>query len=241
MPLKEIEVRNARSRARAYKLFDGGGLHLFVQPGGAKTWRLKYRFDGCEKQLNFGRYPYVGLAAARAKREDAKALLGEGIDPGLQPTSPEPQPDQSFEAVARLWHANRESSLNPAHAARVLRRMERDVFPVIGERPIREIEAPEILAMIRRVEARGALDVSRRLKQGVGQVYRFAIASGWATSDPTAGLNDALKPKPPVKHMVRVPLTQLPDLVQSIAAYDGESTPRRRETTRDALMFALLT
>lgn len=241
MALKEIEVRNARSRVRAYKLFDGGGLHLFIQPGGAKTWRLKYRFDGREKQLNFGRYPYVSLAVARNMREAAKALLEECKDPGIKAVTPAMLSDQNFEAVARLWHANRVGGLDPAHAARVLSRMERDVFPVIGKRPIREIDAPEILVMIRLVEARGALDVSRRLKQGVGQVYRFAMASGWATSDPTAGLNDALKPKPPVKHMTRVPLAELPDLAQSIAAYDGESAPRRRETTRDALMFTLLT
>lgn len=242
MPLKELEVRNARRRKQAYKLFDGGGLHLFVQPGGAKLWRLKYRFEGSEKQLNCGRYPFVGLAAARAKREEAKGLLAQGIDPGeAWAAEKKPPPPKTFEPIARAWHANRVEGLDPAHAKRVLNRMERDVFPVIGNRPIAEIDAPEILDMVRAVEARGALDVSRRLKQGVSQVFRFAIASGWATTDPTLSLNDALKPKPPVKHMARVPLTEFPELVRSITAYDGEETPRRREITRDALLFTLLT
>ncbi|MDC7808776.1 tyrosine-type recombinase/integrase [Sphingomonas koreensis] len=119
--------------------------------------------------------------------------------------------------------------------------MERDVFPIIGDRPVAEITAPEILDMIRLVEARGALDISRRLKQGVSQVFRFAIASGWATIDPTLGLNDALKPKPPVKHMARVSSAEFPALVRAIRDYDGEETPRRREITRDALLFTLLT
>ena len=241
MPLKELEVRNARPRKRAYKLFDGGGLHLFVQPGGAKTWRLKYRFSGCEKQLHLGRYPYVGLALARSKREEAKALLDAGKDPSSQPVISVPQVEQSFEAAARKWHTNREAGLDPAHAARVLARMERDVFPIIGSRLIAEIEPPEILAMIRLVEERGALDISRRIKQGVGQVFRFAIASGWAKNDPTVSLNDALKPKPPVKHMARVPLAELPELVRAIMDYDGEDTPRRREVTRDILICTLLT
>jgi len=241
MPLREIQVRNARPRKRAYKLFDGGGLYLYVQPGGAKTWRLKYRFAGREKQLAVGRYPYIGLALARSQREEAKARLAAGKDPGARPLITMPQIEHSFEAAARKWHANREAGLDPAHAARVLARMERDVFPIIGNRPITEIEPPEILAMIRLVEERGALDISRRIKQGVGQVFRFAIASGWAKTDPTVSLNDALKPKPPVRHMARVPFTQLPELVRAIVAYDGEDGPRRRQITRDALIFTLLT
>jgi integrase len=242
MPLKELEVKYASRRQRPYKLSDGGGLHLLVQPKGSKLWRLKYRVGGKEKLLSFGKYPEVTLAIARAKREEAKALLVEGKDPAKElATKKKPPPPKTFEPIARAWHANRVEGLDPAHAARVISRMERDVFPIIGDRPIGEITAPEILDMIRLVEARGALDVSRRLKQGVSQVFRFAIASGWVTVDPTLGLNDALKPKPPVKHMAHVPLTEFPELVQAIMAYDGEDAPRRREITRDALLFTLLT
>jgi integrase len=250
--LKELEVKYTQRRQRPFKLSDGGGLHLLVQPSGSKLWRLKYRFDGKEKLLSFGKYPGVGLAAAREKRRAAKELLAQGIDPGAVAVADTPAEEEtvptnasvapeSFEAVARAWHANREEALDAAHAGRVLRRLERDAFPGLGGKPITEITAPEILAVIRKVEARGALDVSRRLKQSISQAFRFAIASGWATSDPTVHLAGALKPRPRVKHMPKVALKEFPALVRAIAAYDGEADSRRREVTRDALMFTLLT
>jgi len=250
--LKELEVKYTQRRQRPFKLSDGGGLHLLVQPSGSKLWRLKYRFDGKEKLLSFGKYPGVGLAAAREKRRAAKELLAQGIDPGAVAVADTPAGEEtvptnatvapeSFEAVARAWHANREDALDAAHAGRVLRRLERDAFPDLGRKPITKITAPEILAVIRTVEARGALDVSRRLKQSISQAFRFAIASGWATSDPTVHLTGALKPRPRVKHMPKVPLKEFPSLVRAIAAYDGEADCRRREVTRDALMFTLLT
>lgn len=242
MPLKELEAKYAGKRRRPYKLSDGGGLYLLVQPSGSRLWRLKYRFDGKEKLLSFGKYPEVTLAIAREKRHEAKTLLAQRIDPGV-PGAAEPKlpPPKTFEKIARVWHANREEGLDPAHAQRVLSRMERDAFPVIGERLIGEITAPEILDMIRAVEARGALDISRRLKQCTSQVFRFAIASGWAASDPTVHLAGALKPRPRVRHMLRVPLKEFPQLVRAIYAYDGEEEGRRREVTRDALLFTLFT
>jgi integrase len=250
MALKELEVKYATRRQRPYKLSDGGGLHLLVQPNGSKLWRLKYRFEGKEKLLSFGKYPDITLAVAREKRWQAKARLAEGIDPGetraqegkaTAEAQKKAKAPQTFEPIARAWHTNRVEGLNPAHAKRVINRMERDVFPALGERPIAEITAPEILDVIRVVEARGALDISRRLKQGIGQVFRFAIASGWTEQDPTVHLAGALKPRPRVKHMPRVPLKELPELVRAIVAYDGEETQRRREITRDALLFTLLT
>ncbi|GGB94587.1 hypothetical protein GCM10011494_11320 [Novosphingobium endophyticum] len=140
-----------------------------------------------------------------------------------------------------MWHANREEGLDPAHAKRVLNRLERDVFPEIGALQFADITAPQILSMIRKVEARGALDISRRLKQGVSQVFRFAIANGLTQQDPTMHLLGALKPRPRVRHMARVPIKEIPQLVTAIARYDGEETPRCRELTRDALTFTLLT
>lgn len=242
MPLKELEVRFVKSRQRPFKLSDGEGLHLLVQPNGSKLWRLKYRFGGKEKLLSFGKYPEVSLAIAREKRREAKMVLAEGRDPGAaQAAEPKAATPKTFEDVARQWHGNRKSGLDPAHALRVLNRMERDVFPEIGARLITEISAPDILDMIRKVEARGTLDISRRLKQGVGQVFRFAIASGWATSDPSVYLTGALKPRPRVRHMARVAVADLPKLVRAIVDYDGEEDSRRREVTHDALMFTLLT
>lgn len=239
MPLTDLEIKYATPRKSPYKLFDGRGLYLLVQPGGTKLWRMKYHFDGKERVLNFGKYPEVGAAAARQKRTDAKAALKEGVDPGV--SLARPGAPTTFEPIARAWHANRAEGLDPAHASRVIRRLERDAFPALGARPIDEIDAPEILEVIRAVEARGALDISRRLKQGISQVFRFAIASGWATTDPAISLNDALKPKPKVRHRARVSLAEIPELVTAIQNYDGEADSRRRQTTRDAMMFTLLT
>ncbi|MDR7155685.1 integrase [Sphingobium xenophagum] len=237
MPLKELEVRYATKRCKDYKLADGQGLYLLVRPTGSRLWRMKYRFDGKEKLLSFGRYPEVTLAQARLRRAEARLALARGEDPGPKAAAP----IVSFEVAARAWHDNRASALEPSHAARILSRLERDVFPVLGQRDLKQISAAEILEMLRAVEARGALDVSRRLRQHVSQVYLFAIPQGWASHDPAAGLATLLRPKPRVRHMPRVGVGELPALVRAIHAYDGDEKPRRRAVTRDALMFTLLT
>jgi integrase len=238
MALKELEVRYATRRSKDYKLADGGGLYVLVRPNGSKLWRFKYRFGGKEKLLSLGRYPGTSLSEARLRRAEAKVALEQGRDPGAKEAA---APITTFEAVARAWHDNRLSSLDPGHAARLLTRLERDAFPVLGARDIREIRSADVLAMIRGVEARGALDVSRRLKQHVSQIYRFAIPQGWADVDPAAHLSDLLKPKPRVRHMARVGTRELPELVRAIDQYDGEENPRRRAITRAGLLFTLLT
>jgi len=239
MPLTETQTKNAKPRERAYKLADSEGLFPLVQPNGTKLWRMKYRFAGKEKLLSFGAYPALGIAAARDKRKAAKALLGEGKDPMRAKGEVVSESGDTFYMVAKRWHENRQSALNPAHAERVWSRMERDVFPSIGQRPIDEITAPEVLEMIRRIETRGALDISRRAKEGVGQVFQFAIACGLASSDPTAHLRGALKPRPRVKHMSRLPLV-LPAFLEKLRAYQEEGD-RRSSITRDAVLFALMT
>ena len=240
MPLKELDVRHAKPRDKPYKLADGDGLYLFVKPNGARLWRLKYRVDGKEKLLSFGGYPEMTLAAAREKRFFARKMLAEGRDPMAEKAKARKLTDNTFEVVARLWHANRENSLDSAHAGRVLSRMERDVFPAIGSRPITNIKGPDVLAMVRQIEARGALDISRRAKQCVGQVFRFAIANGWAEHDPSSHLEGALKPRPRVEHMSRIRTSELPTFLTKLANYDGEA-PRRRMITRNAIKFTLLT
>jgi integrase len=238
MPLKDLEVRYACLRSKDYKLADGEGLHLLVRPNGSKLWRMKYRFGGREKLLSFGAYPQVGLAEARLKRAAARLELAAGRDPGAKA---ERKPAMTFEKAARAWHENREASLDAGHAARTLARLERDAFPALGKTDLRAVTAAEVLSMVRSVEARGALDVSRRLKQHVSQIYRFAIPQGWAETDPAAYLSDLLKPKPRVRHMARVGMGELPNLVKAIDGYDGEETPKRRAVTRAALLFTLLT
>jgi len=238
MALKELEVRYATKRAKDYKLADGEGLYVLVRPNGSKLWRLKYRFGGKEKLLSLGAYPKVSLADARLRRAEAKVALGQGRDPGAKDV---PVRGATFEEAARAWHANRLASLEPSHAERLMSRLERDAFPALGARQLKEITSADVLAMVRTVEARGALDVSRRLKQHVSQVFRFAIPQGWAEQDPAAYITDLLKPKPRVRHMARVGLRELPVLIQAIDQYDGEENPRRRAITRAALLFTLLT
>lgn len=240
MPLTETQAKNAKPRERAYKLADSEGLFLLVQPNGTRLWRMKYRFAGKEKLLSFGAHPALGIAAARDKRKAAKALLAEGKDPMKAKGEVISENGDTFYMVAKRWHENRQSALNPAHAERVWSRMERDVFPAIGQKLIHEITAPDVLEMIRKIEGRGALDISRRAKQGVGQVFQFAIACGLASSDPTAHLRGALKPRPRVKHMSRLPLVELPAFLEKLRAYQEEGD-RRSAITRDAVLFALLT
>lgn len=240
MSLSELQAKNAKPGERAYKLADGGGLFLLIRPNGAKLWRMKYRYGGKEKLLSFGVYPELGIAAAREKRTLAKAMLVEGRDPMENRPEMKPEEAESFLVVAKRWHKNRESALDPAHAKRVWSRLERDVFPVLGAKLIHQITPPDVLAIVRKIEARGALDISRRAKQCVGQIFQFAIASGLASADPTAHLRGALKPRPRVKHMSRIPPGELSTFLNKLWAYKEEGD-RRSSATRDALLFTLLT
>ena len=240
MALSEIQIKKAKAAERPYKLADGEGLFLLVQKNGSKLWRLKYRYHGKEKLLSFGAYPEVGIAAARELKRAAKGVLAEGRDPMVHKPGRDFEEAKTFRAIATMWHENRASSLNPAHAKRVWSRMEQDVLPVLGELMMHEITPPEVLKVIRKIEERGALDISRRAKQCIGQVFQFAIASGLCDSDPTAHLRGALKPRPRVKHMAKLPLAQLPELIIKMERYQEEGE-RRSEITRAALTFALLT
>jgi integrase len=240
MPLKELQAKNAKPREKAFKLADEQGLYLLVRPNGSKLWRMKYRYEGKEKLLSFGSYPSVGLAAAREKRLNAKHVLSEGKDPIGTSTDFRTGAEHTFRTIAKIWHENRESSLDPDHASRVWSRLKRDVFPIIGHKSIESISPPDVLSIIRRIEARGALDISRRAKQSVGQVFQFAIASGWASTDPTTHLRGALKPKPRVKHMSKLPMAELPSFLVKLDGYKEECS-RRSTVTKDAVTVTLLT
>lgn len=241
MALKELEVRYATKRARDYKLTDGEGLYLLVRPNGSKLWRMKYRYADREKLLAFGRYPDVSLAEARLRRAAAKVALGQGGDPGARGEKPAKATGMTFEEAARAWHSHRATSLEPGHAARTLARLERDAFPAFGASDLRAVTSGDVLAMVRGVEARGALDVSRRLKQHVSQIYALAIPQGWADADPAASITGSLKPKPRTRHMPPVGMVEPPALVRAIDGYDGDESPKRRAVTRAALLFTLLT
>ncbi|BCL91930.1 tyrosine-type recombinase/integrase [Ralstonia pseudosolanacearum] len=198
MALTDTAIRNAKPADKPIKLFDGGGLFLHVTPAGQRYWRLKYRFAGKEKLLAIGVYPEVGLKEARDRREEAKRLLGEGVDPSVErkvrKVATVERAANSFEAVAREWHAKYAPGWSESNTKKVLARLENDVFPWLGGRPIAELKAPELLAVCRRVESRGALDTAHRVLQTCGQIFRYAVATGRAERDPSGDLRGALPP-----------------------------------------------
>lgn len=204
MPLTDVAIRKAKPRQAAYKIADGGGLHLVVQPNGAKLWRVAYRFAGKQRTLALDSYPTVPLAKARDGRAAAKRLLTDGIDPSAQKRrdklAAKLAGEATFRALAVEYIANQRDALTPRYADQLLRRLEADVFPTLGQRPIAEIDAPEVLRALRKVEARGVLEQARRLRQTVGQVFRYAVVTGRAKYDPTAALKGALKAKGRVRH-----------------------------------------
>ena len=201
--LTDTAVKAAKPRERPYKLADAAGLYLYVTPTGGRLWRLKYRVEGREKTLALGKYPDVGLKEARARRDEARRLKAAGVDPGAarkaEKKSAAAATDGAFEKVAREWHSKASSRWDPDHAAWVWRSLEHDVLPALGHRPIAEITAPEILAVLRPVEARGALELAGRLRQRVGAVFRYGIAVGRCAYNPAGDLRGALA-APKVTH-----------------------------------------
>jgi integrase len=223
MPLTDTALRSAKPQARAFKLFDGGGLYLEVSPAGGKWWRWKYRYGGKEKRLSLGVYPDVSLKSARAKRDTARQQLAAGIDPG-QARKAEKLAQagaESFEAIAREWHAKFSPGWVASHGDRILRRLEKDVFPWLRGRPIAEVNAPELLAVLRRIESRGALETAHRAMQNCGQVFRYAVATGRAERDPTGDLRGALPPPKEKHHASIIDPKRIGELLRAIDSYEG--------------------
>jgi integrase len=196
MPLTDVAIRKAKASSKPFRISDEKGLYLEVTPSGGKLWRLKYRFGGKEKRLSCGIYPSVSLADARERREEARKILANGADPGevrkAQKAAKVERAANSFEVVAREWFEARKPNWAPSHSGRLIKRLENDVFPWLGGKPIAEITAPDILSVMRRIENRGTLDTAHRVHQDCGQVFRYAVATGRAERDPTADLRGAL-------------------------------------------------
>lgn len=233
MPLTDASCKNAtcpvgKPRAR---FSDAGGLYLEVTPAGAKLWRWKYRFAGKEKRLALGAYPDVPLKKARADRDAARVMLDGGTDP-VQARKDGKVAQQlrlgtTFEAVARAWYANWSSARSGRHAGYVLRRLEADVFPAIGAKPVGDVTAPQLLAMAKKIESRGALDIARRAWQTCGQVFEYALAHGQIERNPAKDVRPgaALKPRQQ-GHYARVDAKELPELLRKIHAYRGSAYTR---------------
>ena len=199
MLLSDTTIRTAKPTEKPRKLSDGRGLYLLVKRVSGKSdsgkwWRFDYRFDGKRKTLSMGTYPDVSLAKARARCDEARRLLADDIDPGAERKTEKSAQVTTFEAVARKWYAKQRVSMVPSFAAKVIRSLEVDVFPAIGARAIDEIKPPEVLAMLRKVEARGALETLKRVRQRTSDVFTFAIATGVrADVNPVVGLEKALQ------------------------------------------------
>ena len=226
MKLSDAAARKAKPKAKAYKMADGGGMYLEVMPNGSKYWRLKYRFAGKEKRLAFGVYPDVTLAAARSLRDDARKLLSNDTDPSAvkkaRKTAHVALAANSFEIISREWFIRHSPNWKENHSSKIITRLEKDIFPWIGARPIAEISAPELLAAIRRIESRGALETAHRALACCGQIFRYAVATGRAERDPTGDLRGALPPVKKDKHFAAITdLKKVGELMRDIDGYQG--------------------
>lgn len=228
MPLTDTAIRNAKPGKKPIKLFDDRGLYLEISPSGGKWWRLKYRFDGKEKRLSLGIYPDVGLKGARDRRDEARQLLANGVDPSenrkAQKMARADRAANSFEAVAREWYAKHSANWAPHHGDRIIRRFERDIFPWIGGRPVAEITAPELLSAVRRIESRGALETAHRALGNCGQVLRYAVATGRCGRDPSGDLRGALPPVKGGHFSATTDPKRVAEILRAIDGYHGTLT-----------------
>ncbi len=240
MKLTNTTCKNAKPGTKARKISDGDGMYLEVMPNGSKYWRLKYRILGKEKRLALGVYPEVSLNEARDKRAQARKLLAEGSDPSLAKQEAKRiqtlNSQTTFEAITREWHAHFSSRWTERHAVYILRRLEADIFPSLGGRPITEITAPQLLDSLRKIEKRGAHEIAHRVLQMCGQVFRFAIATGRAERNPAADLKGALKPVQH-GHYAALDIKDLPEFLGRL----GRNEARLYVQTRLAIQLLMQT
>ncbi len=238
MSLTDTAIRNAGPGEKPYKLSDSGGLFLLVNPNGAKWWRLKYRHAGKEKLLSLGVYPATSLASARKARDEAKRKLGEGVDPSAsrkeEARARRQAAANSFEALAREWWEHKKGQWTPDHAKRILETLEREAFPTLGHRPVTEVTPPEVLDVVRAVERRGTLELAARLQQRIKSVFRYAVQTGRASTNPSAELAGVLATRK-VQHREALGREVLPDFLAKLETYPGAIQ------TKHALTLLMLT
>ena len=236
--LSDAKIRNAKAKTKPYKISDGEGMFLLVTPSGSKYWRLKYFFAGREKLLALGVYPEISLSDARERRIQARKTLATGGDPGEVKKASKRQVvlniENSFELVGREWFEKRKKEWAANTVKTILNRLENDIFPKLGKRPVAEITAPEVLSMLRAIEGRGALDMAKRAMQTSGQVFMYAIATGRAVRNPVPDLKGALETAPS-KHRAYLKAAELPEFLEKLETYDGHPE------TKLALRLLMLT
>lgn len=229
--LTEKQLRMAVARDKAYKLADGQGLQFVVNPNGSKRWQLRFRFDGRDRLAGLGSYPEVTLAEARDKRDDYRRQIRQGIDPieykRLAKAARQVARENTFKAAADAWFVTWSLARSVRHADYVRRRLETDVFPIIGKRPVADITAPEIVMMLKKIEQRGALDIAKRAYQTTGQIFRYAIAHGLCERNPAADIKpgDVLASARST-NFARIDVRELPELLRRIEAYQGAPVTR---------------
>jgi integrase len=229
--LNTTEIRKAKPKPGAYQLTDGLGLFLWVTPAGSKLWRWKYRHGGVQKTLSYGMYPDVSLEAARERHAAARKLLSDGIDPmarrKAERTKRASGDAHSFRSITTLWLNHWSVGKSVRHVDTTRRRLEANTLPMLGSRPITEIEAPEVVRMAKAIEKRGASDLAKRALETTGQIFRYAIAHGYCHRNPCADIKpgDVLK-STTKRHMARVSAAELPGLLRAIEVYRGHVVTR---------------
>ncbi|MBF0424675.1 MAG: integrase arm-type DNA-binding domain-containing protein [Magnetococcales bacterium] len=225
--LTDILVRNAKPSEKAYKISDGRGMYLLVTPAGGKLWRFDCRFDGKRKTLAMGGYPDVSLKRARKRLDEARQLLAEGIDPTRGRGDVLEAVSRTLGAVTREWFAKQEPSWARGHADRIIQRLERDVLSWLGDRQVDTVTAPEVLTVLRRIEERGAVETAHRAMQNVGQIFRYAIATGRAERNPAADLKGALSPIAEGHHPALIDSQRVGGLLRALDGYHGHITVKQ--------------
>lgn len=221
MALTDTAARTAKPREKLYRMADAAGLCLEVTPSGSKLWRFRYRFGGKAKMMGLGAYPTVTLAKARERREDARRLLANGIDPTAHKQAERTAQSalaHTFEELAREWYAYNSPRWATSTAAKALQYMEADILPVIGQRPVKEVTRPELVALVRKVEKRGALNVAGKIRQWLSQIFRYGLAKGSVESNPATDLDVVAAIAPRTKNHPHVPLSEIPILLSKLDA-----------------------
>lgn len=230
MPLTDTTIRRAKPRHKPYKMFDSGGLFLLVAPNGGKWWRFKYRYAGKEKLLSLGIYPDVSLKDARDRRDEERKKLASKIDPAVNRKAVKAawadSQANSFEVVAREWIGKRSAVWSESNIGKITGQLELNIFPWLGQRPIADITSPELLAVLRRTEARGAIHTAHRALQTCGQIFRYAVATGRAMRDPAADLRGALQPAKGSHFAALTEPKAIGSLLRAMDDYQGSTITR---------------
>ncbi len=226
MPLTDTKIRNARAGDKPLRLFDGGRMYLQVQPNGSKWWRLKYRYGGKEKLVSLGVYPAVGIKRARQRRDDARKLLADGVDPSEQrkadKAAAKASRGNSFTALAGAWYERKAKEWAPATAAKARTYLDKDLIPALGDRPIAEIRRRDLIEVLAGIEQRGALDVARKCREWLSGIFRYALVAEIIEANPATDLHIVAAIGTPTRHYPHLPEAELPGFLHALDGYSGD-------------------